>query len=202
MKTPHHLTIDETRESVQKPPRPLNTSTLLQQASLQLNMRPKQTMLFAQQLYQDGHITYMRTESTVVSNQFKQLARSFVKSKYGDAYLNQDVPTNASSLPHEAIRCTHIENRATMGDDAKGRLYALIWRHSLYHTMSNAITYVTKMEMNPATPYHTPPTTPSTITHYKWQTQIEIPGFKGWRILDNTKSTPPPPHPDKFRPEK
>ena len=179
----HNLTVGATTESINKPPSPLNTSALLQQASLTLKMGPKQTMQLAQQLYQDGHITYMRTESTTLSQQFKEQARQFIAQHYGPDFVDQPATStiiSATNMPHEAIRCTHLETNGDLGtNDGKNRLYHLIWKHSLYQLMPSARTNVTKMEITTHTNKH------------KWTAHIETPIFPGWKILDNHHASKP-----------
>ena len=175
----HYLTIDEIHESVHKAPKPLNTSSLLQQASLLLKLGPKQTMQLAQQLYQEGHITYMRTESTEISNLFKSKIQNFIINKYGEPYVKSIVlPINNDKMPHEAIRCTNLETMGYIGNnDAKGRLYNLIWKHSIYSSIADSRCNVTKFKIN----------THKTM-EYTWKTEISVPTFDGWTILNNKET--------------
>ena len=83
----HMLTVGDSKISSKSPPKPLCTSRLLQLANQQLKMSPKQTMQLAQILYQDGLITYMRTESTKYSKEFLTTAKQYIESKYDDKYV-------------------------------------------------------------------------------------------------------------------
>lgn len=171
----HNLTIDEPYIKIYESPNALNTSLLLQKALQLLKMSPKQTMNIAQQLYQEGHITYMRTDSTVLSENFKEQVIKYIKNNYGNEYIKENNINNNKVSPHEGIRCTNIYTMGKINDviDGKNRLYNLIWKHSLYSCMSNMRSKIIKMYVNTYKP-----------DIYKWETQIEIPLFNGWRILD------------------
>jgi DNA topoisomerase-1 len=179
MKEPHKPIISEPTISTNAAPLPFNTSTLLQQASLTLHMSPKQTMQYAQQLYQDGFITYIRTESTKISPIFSQCVREYVINSFGEEFTKK--APEIGVLPHEAIRCTNIETTTLQpphNDPQKNRLYKLIWRHTIYSVMADSKTRVTKIQINSHTPFNV------------WKTQLEEPVFLGWRILTNEESRP------------
>lgn len=118
-----------------KPAAPFITSTLQQAASTRLSFGVKKTMMLAQRLYEAGYITYMRTDSTNLSQDAIASARSYIEQQFGDAYL-PDNPRLYSSKEgaqeaHEAIRPSDVTVREA---DLKGmeadahRLYDLIWR--------------------------------------------------------------------------
>lgn len=118
-----------------KPPAPFITSTLQQAASTRLSFSVKKTMLMAQRLYEAGHITYMRTDSTNLSQEAVEQCRNLVGTRYGSKYL-PDEPVSYSSKEgaqeaHEAIRPSDVERHwddlKEMEPDAR-RLYELIWR--------------------------------------------------------------------------
>jgi len=159
-----------------RPPLPFNTSSLLQQASALLQFSPKLTMSLAQQLYQEGHITYMRTESRQLSQHFSISAKQYIGRMFGEQYVLQGAtiaPSNASrELAHEAIRCTHIEMTNYEGNPSKNKLYKLIWKHSLCVLMKNAIIRETML------------TVPSYMPTHEWITIREDTIFVGFRILD------------------
>ena len=128
------------------PPQPLITSTLQQQASALYGLSPKSTMRLAQTLYESGHITYMRTDKAVLSDEAVQEARAWVVSAFGEAY----VPAAAAAKKnvkgsevkaqeaHEAIRPTHMD-LVTAGDDAQHqKVYALIRNRAIQSVMSPA----------------------------------------------------------------
>jgi DNA topoisomerase-1 len=138
----HQLTVEMPKDSMRQPPKPYNTSNLLQSASNVLHMSPKETMNHCQALYQAGYITYMRTENTKYSADFLPKVRSYIMGKWeneqyvGDfsAIVNQD-ETN----PHEAIRVTHIETEFVSGLEARAQtLYRLIWRNTVESCMAAA----------------------------------------------------------------
>ncbi len=84
----------EERQSSRKPYPPFTTSTLQQEANRKLGMTARRTMQTAQRLYEDGHITYMRTDSVNLSGEATTAARDTVKKRYGDKFLS---PRPASS---------------------------------------------------------------------------------------------------------
>lgn len=128
-----------------KPKAPLITSTLQQAASTRLGFGVKKTMMLAQRLYEGGYITYMRTDSTFLSNDALAMCRTFIESKFGAEYLPAD-PIRYSAREgaqeaHEAIRPTDVNtsstNLANMERDAE-RLYELIWKHFVASQMPPA----------------------------------------------------------------
>lgn len=124
-------------------PPPLMTSTLQQQASARFNMNPKMTMQVAQKLYEAGHITYMRTDKAVLSEEAVQEARELVKEQYGEAYLADKKGKKAQAAQgaqeaHEAIRPTHMEHETVDGDVFQTKLYRLIWQRSIQSVMAPA----------------------------------------------------------------
>lgn len=129
------ITKREDRPTSSKPGAPFITSTLQQAASGRLGFSVKKTMMLAQRLYEAGYITYMRTDSTNLSQDAVEQVREHIASEYGDAYL-PDAPVRYSSKQgaqeaHEAIRPTDVSRAASqlngMERDAE-RLYELIWR--------------------------------------------------------------------------
>lgn len=118
-----------------KPSAPFITSTLQQAASTRLGFGVKKTMMMAQRLYEAGYITYMRTDSTNLSQDAVTACRSHIEQEYGKKYLPSD-PIGYSSKEgaqeaHEAIRPSDVDTKPTqlqkMERDAE-RLYELIWR--------------------------------------------------------------------------
>ncbi|MGB3786641.1 MAG: type I DNA topoisomerase [Phormidesmis sp.] len=136
--TPHHILTSEGKIKRQSPPAPFITSTLQQSAGAKLRFSPDQTMKVAQSLYEGGHITYMRTDSVVLSDSFCAAVR---------AYLTQHDPTNVpkqtakhraakgAQAAHEAIRPTDVTTtpqqlRPSLSADA-ANLYELIWNRAV-----------------------------------------------------------------------
>lgn len=84
-------TLTEPKKTIKKSPEPLTTSTLQQLASNELNLSPKETMKYAQQLYEGGYITYMRTDSKKYSKEFIENIKQFISNKYGSQYISQTI---------------------------------------------------------------------------------------------------------------
>ncbi|UDW84420.1 type I DNA topoisomerase [Pasteurella canis] len=125
----------ETKPTSSKPKAPFITSTLQQTASTRLGFGVKKTMMLAQRLYEAGYITYMRTDSTNLSQDALNMVRGYIKSYYGEQYLpvkpNFYSSKDNAQEAHEAIRPSDVNTLAEMlvgmEKDAT-RLYDLIWR--------------------------------------------------------------------------
>ncbi|WP_218352921.1 type I DNA topoisomerase [Alteromonas lipotrueiana] len=135
----------ESKPTQSKPSAPYITSTLQQAASTRLGFGVKKTMMMAQRLYEAGHITYMRTDSTNLSQEALDTCRSFIDDSFGNKYL-PDNPIRYGSKEgaqeaHEAIRPSNVVVKAdSLGDmerDAQ-RLYELIWRQFVACQMTPA----------------------------------------------------------------
>ena len=142
-------------ERVKKAPVPFTTSTLQQEASKVLNFSTQKTMRIAQQLYEGidikgngtvGLITYLRTDSTRISEEADHAAREFVKQQYGSEYAAEPQPEKNSGKKiqdaHEAIRPSDVTRtpfniKESMSRD-QYRLYQLIWKRFLASRMENA----------------------------------------------------------------
>ncbi len=135
--------IKDIKESEQKrsPRAPFTTSTLQQAASSRLGFSPSRTMQVAQKLYEAGHISYMRTDSTTLSQQAVASIAQIVEKKYGKDYLEvRAYKTKAKNAQeaHEAIRPTHVEKTAAGTTDEQKKLYALIWERTVSSQMADA----------------------------------------------------------------
>ena len=140
------------------PPEPLITSTLQQQASALFGLSPKGTMQIAQKLYEAGHITYMRTDKAVLSEEAVKEAREVVAAKWGSTYLGPEKKSEEevkskgkgkkpkgdekesevkAQEAHEAIRPTHLDVETVDGDGSK--LYGLIRQRALQSVMAKAV---------------------------------------------------------------
>jgi len=86
------------KKSIRKPPEPLTTSTLQQLASNELHLSPKETMKLAQQLYEAGHITYMRTDSKKYSKEFIEKIKKYIVGTYNEQYVSQNIDILASKI--------------------------------------------------------------------------------------------------------
>ncbi|WP_367680450.1 type I DNA topoisomerase [Candidatus Fukatsuia anoeciicola] len=131
---------------ISKPNAPFITSTLQQTANTRLGFRVKKTMLIAQRLYEAGYITYMRTDSTNLSNDALAMVRNYIHANFGEYYLsssiNQYNNKKNSQEAHEAIRPSNINILATQLTDMEGdaqKLYKLIWCQFIACQMSAAI---------------------------------------------------------------
>ncbi|MEI6580547.1 MAG: type I DNA topoisomerase [bacterium] len=144
--------IKDIKESEQKrsPRAPFTTSTLQQTASSRLGYSPSRTMQIAQKLYEGGHITYMRTDSTNLSEQARSQIVSLVKKEYGTNYAEARIYKTKSKNAqeaHEAIRPTHINNK-TAGNSEQEKLYRLIWERTVSSQMTDAKLSKTKIIAN------------------------------------------------------
>ncbi|MBQ3392282.1 MAG: type I DNA topoisomerase [Lachnospiraceae bacterium] len=155
-------------ERTRKPPLPFTTSTLQQEASKSLNFSTQKTMRIAQQLYEGveikGHgttalITYLRTDSTRISDEAKEAAAAFIGEQYGEEYL----PENGSAArkesregkiqdAHEAIRPTDVTLQPSQIKDLlprdQFRLYQLIWKRFVAGQMSGARYEMTQVRVS------------------------------------------------------
>ena len=146
----------KTGTRVKKPPLPFTTSTLQQEASRSLNFSTVKTMRIAQQLYEGveikgqgfvGLITYLRTDSTRISEEAEAAAISYIKDNYGTGYLPDETDTDNKNKnaqdAHEAIRPTDIARTPAAVHDSLSRdqyrLYQLIWKRFLASRMANAV---------------------------------------------------------------
>ena len=133
----YNLTYNTT-DSIQKPPPPYITSTLQMDCSYTFGLSSKQTMDILQKMYESGYITYHRTSSYSVSNQFKFQAKKYVLENYGEKYSN---PNNYNFKPgaHECIRITNINKTSLTEDDIQNKIYKLIYKRSLASQLSYAL---------------------------------------------------------------
>ena len=141
--------IVEVKESKQKrsPRAPFTTSTLQQSASSRLGLSPSRTMQLAQKLYEAGHITYMRTDSSTLSKNAQGQIIGYIKDTYGEKYLeprNYKTKSKNAQEAHEAIRPTNI-SKLTAGNDAQSKLYKLIWERAVSSQMASAQLMKTKI---------------------------------------------------------
>lgn len=135
----------EDKPTSSKPGAPFITSTLQQASSTRLSFGVKKTMMMAQRLYEAGHITYMRTDSTNLSQDALNMVRGYIGDNFGDKYLpkapNQYSSKENSQEAHEAIRPSDVnvlaEQLKDMEADAQ-KLYQLIWRQFVACQMTPA----------------------------------------------------------------
>ena len=135
----------ESKPTQSRPSAPFITSTLQQAASTRLGFGVKKTMMMAQRLYEAGHITYMRTDSTNLSQEALDACRGYIDENFGAKYLpaapNRYGSKEGAQEAHEAIRPSNVNTQATtlkdMERDAQ-RLYELIWRQFVACQMTPA----------------------------------------------------------------
>ena len=174
-------------------PLPLITSTLQQQASAMFSMNPKQTMASAQRLYEAGHITYMRTDHAVLSEEAKKEAQEWVKTNYGEEFVSgteqpsepvkkkkpkvggkkEEKAEVQAQEAHEAIRPTHMDKVEI--DDAnmttyEKKLYRLIWQRAIQSVMSPVQGETCRIR-----------TQIEGDTDFTWASQWKHTTFEGWR---------------------
>ncbi len=137
----------EEKDMRRNPLPPFTTSTLQQEANRRLHMSAKQTMMFAQHLYEKGYITYMRTDSVHLSEQSLRAARNYIEAEFGKKYLTEKpvyykTKSRLAQEAHEAIRPTDplLTPHAIALDDLKEKkLYELIWRRFMASQLPPAV---------------------------------------------------------------
>ncbi|MBN9484833.1 MAG: DNA topoisomerase I [Bacteroidetes bacterium 43-93] len=130
----------QVKPAKKSPAAPFTTSTLQQEASRKLGYSVSKTMLLAQKLYENGHITYMRTDSVNLSETANENIYKAVAEQYGDKYYQQRKFQNkneSAQEAHEAIRPTDMTT-ASIGDADTQRLYDLIWKRTMASQMADA----------------------------------------------------------------
>lgn len=129
------------KEGNRFPAAPFTTSTLQQEAARKLRFSVSQTMNIAQKLYENGLITYMRTDSTNLSALALGTAKKFICDNFGEEYSktrNKWGKAKGAQEAHEAIRPTYIENTEIEGTAQEKKLYELIWKRTVASQMADA----------------------------------------------------------------
>lgn len=172
----HILSVQKPTNKSKNAPRPFNTSSLLQSASISANCSPKQTMSYCQELYQEGHITYMRTDSTKYAKPFLLKMGDFLSKTYGLQYCgNQNLlENNNASDPHEACRITDMSTTQVEGDVKKKAIYKLIFVRTFESCMA-PFDYTSTM-VNISAPLNN-----------TYEYDIETGIFLGWKRLKLTE---------------
>ncbi|MCY3997929.1 MAG: type I DNA topoisomerase [Flavobacteriaceae bacterium] len=141
----------ESKPGYKTPPIPFTTSSLQQEAFRKLNFSVSRTMKVAQRLYEEGWITYMRTDSLNLSSAAIKNIESEITSRFGQTYVEKRIfksKSKTAQLAHEAIRPSYMErNEYTPNDSNKKRLYKLIWNRTIASQMSRAKVDKTKIEI-------------------------------------------------------
>jgi DNA topoisomerase-1 len=134
------------KPSIRRPYPPFTTSTLQQEANRKLRLSSRDTMRIAQRLYEEGFITYMRTDSVHLSDQAIKAARGRIRALYGEEYLSPSprqftTTSKGAQEAHEAIRPAGTEMRTTEATGLSGQeaaLYDLIWKRTVASQMADA----------------------------------------------------------------
>jgi DNA topoisomerase-1 len=130
----------QVKPTKRSPSAPFTTSTLQQEASRKLGYGVSRTMLLAQRLYENGHITYMRTDSVSLSDTAVSDIRETINGSFGNRYFQARKYKNkneSAQEAHEAIRPTYMTH-ATVNDADSKRLYELIWKRTMASQMADA----------------------------------------------------------------
>ena len=185
----HVYSLGALRDSIKSPPSPFTTSKLQQAASTNLHTSPKDTMKICQKLYEEGFITYMRTDSTVYAQEFVDNVNAYIIKEYGNDYLPSGLNSTQScvkrdkkdtgeekQLAHEAIRPTNVaintlDSEAFTSKECK--MYQLIWSNTLESCMAAAL-YKGVTAILTAPSAHL----------YKFSTEQAV--FLGWKIVVNS----------------
>ncbi len=133
------------------PSPPFTTSTLQQEASRKLSFSVAKTMMIAQQLYESGKITYMRTDSVNLSNLALSMAREEITRAFGENYVktrNYTTKSKGAQEAHEAIRPTYLNSPEIKGTADQRKLYDLIWKRTIASQMSDAQLEKTTVNIN------------------------------------------------------
>jgi len=134
-----------------KPAPPFTTSTLQQEASRKMGFAVKRTMIAAQRLYEAGLITYMRTDSTNLSETALAEIAQNIEQNFGPNYVQTrryKTKNDSAQEAHEAIRPSYIDNKSIAnGDKDQERLYELIWKRTIASQMANAVLEKTEVDI-------------------------------------------------------
>jgi DNA topoisomerase I len=200
--TKYLCTTSSPKKSIRKAPEPLTTSALQQMASNELHISPKETMKYAQQLYEAGYITYMRTDSKKYSNTFVSCVKTYIENTYGQTYISQNIDAligdskkeekikedkkvDLIQEAHEAIRPVSISVKSLLEIDKEfvpkaQKLYGLIWAKTLESCMASAQYNVltAKIQLDP-----------SHISNSEFVYKTEQVTFEGWQIVEGVTTS-------------
>ena len=192
----HLYTCSKPGKVVKEPPTPFTTSRIQQVASNLLHYSPKETMSICQKLYENGYITYMRTDSTAYSAEFIDQTTAFIQTHYGVQYLNSE-RTDAESVAggsgkkkatvpaqeaHEAIRPTNLslQQLPETIDSRERRMYGLIWSNALESVMPPATFYTITATIRAPVPASA---SASASASWSYKYSAECIDFPGWKIV-------------------
>ena len=140
----------ETKPAKRTPAAPFTTSTLQQEAGRKLGFTVQRTMTLAQKLYEEGKITYMRTDSVNLSDTALSAAEETISKNYGKQYhqvRKYTTKSKGAQEAHEAIRPTYFDQTTVSGDSSAQRLYELIWKRTVASQMADAQLEKTTVEI-------------------------------------------------------
>jgi DNA topoisomerase-1 len=139
------------KPGTRSPAPPFTTSTLQQEAYRKLGFSVAQTMAVAQKLYEAGKITYMRTDSTNLSNLALVKSREMITSEFGEKYSKTrqfKTKSKGAQEAHEAIRPAYLDNPTTAGSQNEKKLYELIWKRTVASQMADALIEKTSISID------------------------------------------------------
>lgn len=163
----------EKKDFKRTPPAPYTTSTLQQAAANRLGWSAKRTMQIAQGLYEEGHITYHRTDSTNLAAEAVDAARDFISHNFGENYALEKprffkTKSKVAQEAHEAIRPTDLASQRTSLNRDQMRLYELIWKRFVACQMADATGVTVKVIVNSSNSGHVLEARGETITFEGW----------------------------------
>lgn len=144
------------KESVKNPPSPFTTSTMQQEAARRLGFSAKKTMVIAQHLYENGHITYMRTDSLNLSKESLAAAKQWLTGELGEEYALESprifkAKSKLAQEAHEAVRPTNVfetPEKIALTDAGEQKLYKLIWQRFVACQMPAAKVALSSIDVN------------------------------------------------------
>lgn len=142
------------KDTTRSPAPPFETCTLQQEAHRKFGMKVDITMNVAQKLYEGGYITYMRTDSVIISDEAHKSIEKVIKEEFGDKYYQKNMYKNkskSSQEAHECIRPTHPELLSVekdVDDDQQIKLYKLIWQRTIASQMKSAKIKVSTIQID------------------------------------------------------
>lgn len=170
-------------------PAPFTTSTLQQYASQRLGMDAKRTMSVAQKLYEGGHITYMRTDSTSISEEAVKAIKDVIKNKYKESYFEHHEFINKkenTQEAHECVRPTKPIYDEIEGTSDEKRLYAAIWKRTIQSQMKSAEyqTFLVEIKIDDKKSILVPYKLVGTLENLIYEGYLIVDGKKGNRKLE------------------
>ena len=170
-------------------PAPFTTSTLQQYASQRLGMDAKRTMSVAQKLYEGGHITYMRTDSTSISEEAVKAIKDVIKNKYKESYFEHHEFINKkenTQEAHECVRPTKPIYDEIEGTSDEKRLYTAIWKRTIQSQMKSAEyqTFLVEIKIDDKKSILVPYKLVGTLENLIYEGYLIVDGKKGNRKLE------------------